>query len=306
MNGNRWIGTGHNSVFRDRDGQWWTVYHAVDRRDPYFQGEPGFTKRPALLDPLTWRHGWPSVRAGRWASDHRMPAPAAQPGERSNYRPRPVAAQRTGRLLDRFSDGFSGSLERRWSWVREPDASTFGVSGGRFNLDVQTADLARQNTPDETTNNASVLVRPAPRRDFVVETKVALDVPADGVEYNYAQAGLVLYRNDDAYVKLVHASIWETRQTEWAKEVPHAPAEYPRYGNGVVGPPGDLTSLRIVVDRRRGPDRYTAWTRQDHRAWVRGGTWIHQLGPRAEVGLVSMGGSGYTARFLDVRAWKLR
>jgi len=37
MNGNRWVGTGHNSVFQDFDGQWWTVYHAVDRDDPYFE-----------------------------------------------------------------------------------------------------------------------------------------------------------------------------------------------------------------------------------------------------------------------------
>ena len=88
--------------------------------------------------------------------------------------------------------------------------------------------------------------------------------------------------------------------------MPRHPPEYPSYGNGVVGPPGDVTSLRIVVDRRTGPDRYTAWTRQDDRAWVRGGTWTHRLGPGARIGLVSMGGPDHTARFLDVRTWRLR
>ena len=29
-NGNRWVGGGHNTVFRDFGGQWWTVYHAID------------------------------------------------------------------------------------------------------------------------------------------------------------------------------------------------------------------------------------------------------------------------------------
>ena len=36
MNGNKWVGTGHNSVFQDFAGQWWTMYHAVDRADPFF------------------------------------------------------------------------------------------------------------------------------------------------------------------------------------------------------------------------------------------------------------------------------
>ena len=111
---------------------------------------------------------------------------------------------------------------------------------------------------------------------------------------------------EDRFVKLVHASLWETRQTEWAKEVPQAPPEYPRYGNGVVGPPGDITGLRIAVDRRPGADHYTAWTRQDGKPWIRGGTWTHRLGPRAELGLVSMGGGGFTARFLDVTVRPVR
>ena len=45
MNGNRWVGPGHNTVFVDFSGQWWTIYHAVDRHDPYFTGAVGFTKR---------------------------------------------------------------------------------------------------------------------------------------------------------------------------------------------------------------------------------------------------------------------
>jgi hypothetical protein len=31
--------------------------------------------------------------------------------------------------------------------------------------------------------------------------------------------------------------------------------------------------------------------------WVRGGTWTHQLGSKARIGLVSMDGSGFQANF---------
>jgi arabinan endo-1,5-alpha-L-arabinosidase len=38
---------------------------------------------------------------------------------------------------------------------------------------------------------------------------------------------------------------------------------------------------------------------------VRGGTWTHQLGASARIGLASMGGAGFTARFDYVRVYRL-
>jgi arabinan endo-1,5-alpha-L-arabinosidase len=309
MNGNRWVGTGHNTVFRDFDGQWWTVFHAVDRFHPYFRSEPGFTKRPPLLDPLDWIHGWPTVRAGRWASNGPVPAPAAQPGETSRYRPRPVAQDRPGAAIPRLSDGFGAtSLGSQWSWVRQPDASTYGVRNGFFRFTTQQADLSND------TNTASVLTEATPRTDYVVQAKVQLQMPREGCCYNYVQAGLVIYRNDDSFIKLADVSIWETRDTEFAKEVPTAPDGYPRYGNTVVGPPGDWTYLRIVKRHiGRAADssvaRYTALTSQDGHHWVRGGTWTSRLGDDARIGLVSMGadsgGDVFTSRFDSVKVWRL-
>ena len=301
MNGNRWVGTGHNTVFRDFGGQWWTVYHAVDRFHPYFATEPGFTKRPALLDPVDWVDGWPSVRSGRWASTRRMPAPAAQPGRRTAYRPSPVPADRRGARLTRFSDEFDGSsLSDRWTWVRPPAPETYGVRGGRFTFRTQAADL---NTD---TNDASVLTEPAPRGDYVVQTKVHLDVPVEP-GHNFVQAGLLVYGSDDAFVKLADVSIFETQQTEFAKEVWTAPPRFPRYGNTVVGAPAEQTWLRIVRRTSAGHHLFTAYTSQDGRRWVRGGTWVHDvLGRNVRIGLVSMGGSGFTATFDHVRVWARR
>ena len=40
--------------------------------------------------------------------------------------------------------------------------------------------------------------------------------------------------------------------------------------------------------------------------WVRGGTWTHNLGDDAQIGLVSMGGSGFTAEFDYVRTFEVK
>jgi arabinan endo-1,5-alpha-L-arabinosidase len=74
-NGNTWVGTGHNAVVTDLAGQDWLVYHAIDRRDPFLDEPFGINERPMLLDRLDWVDGWPTVRAGRWASEGPQRAP---------------------------------------------------------------------------------------------------------------------------------------------------------------------------------------------------------------------------------------
>jgi arabinan endo-1,5-alpha-L-arabinosidase len=299
MNGNRWVGPGHNTVFVDFSGQWWTIYHAVDRHDPYFAGAVGFTKRPALLDPLDWIDGWPTVRGGHWASDEPMPAPAAQPGTTTAYVPDAATADAPGDRIGSASDEFNSRvLHPRWSWVR-PEAATTSFAGGGLRFATQAADLHGGS------NNASVLRTPAPSGDYVVETRVRLDLPPEGCCFNFVQAGLVVYGSDDAYIKLVHVGIFETRQTEFAKERADAPPGYPFYGNTVVGPPADWTWLRIVKRTVGDEELYRAYTSRDGVTWVPGGVWTHSLSSDASIGLVSMGGAGFTATFDYVRTFEL-
>jgi len=291
MNGNRWVGTGHNTVFVDEGGRWWTIYHAVDGTDPFFDFATGFTKRPALLDAIDWVHGWPTVNGGTGPSDSRMSAPAAQQGQRSRHTATLVKPPVAGRLLD--ADTFRGNaIDGDWSWA-QGRVGNATVSGGVLRWPVEHTDLYVD------TNTASVLVRDAPKRDYVVETKVRLTgLPKEGCCFNFTQAGLVVYGDDDNFVKLTDISIWETRQTEFAKEQKPVPAGWNRYGNTVVGPPGsDWTWLRIVVEHLTGAERrtaagdtesYTAYTSQDGKRWVRGGAWTHRI-PNARIGLVSMG-----------------
>ena len=129
----------------------------------------------------------------------------------------------------------------------------------------------------------------------------------------------MIYGDDDNFIKLVSASIWETRQTEFAKELNPVPQGWSRYGNTVVGPPGDdWTYLRIVVEHLHGveqreaggdTERYTAYTSQDGVTWVRGGVWTHSLDD-GQIGLVAMGATDQvvdpiTAQFDYVRVYSL-
>jgi arabinan endo-1,5-alpha-L-arabinosidase len=320
MNGNRWVGTGHNIVFQDAAGDWWTIYHAVDQQDPFFETAPGFTKRPALLDAIDWVNGWPTVNGGSGPSDTRMPAPAGQEGEVSRHQTRLVKVQEPHKLLPAYSDEFSGtSLSSAWSWdvgsnALPEDQPTATVSGGVLTTEIQHTD------PYVDVNNAYVLVRNAPEGDYVVETKVRISVPDEGCCFNYAQAGIMVWDDEDNFVKLTHASIWNTRQTEWAKEIGEVPEGWARYGNTVVGPPSEeWTYLRIVVERLNGAERraaggdteaYTAYTSQDGTTWVRGGTWTHSLGTDAQIALaffgVQPGGGEFTAEFDYVRVYSLK
>lgn len=48
---------------------------------------------------------------------------------------------------------------------------------------------------------------------------------------------MLVYADDDNYIKLGSVAIFETRQTEFGKEVGPGMTLYPTYGNAVIGPP---------------------------------------------------------------------
>jgi arabinan endo-1,5-alpha-L-arabinosidase len=292
MNGNRWVGPGHNAVLTDFGGQDWFLYHAIDINDPYFAGAAGFTKRPVLLDAMDWINGWPVVRGGSGPSDTPQALPGAQPGQKSLYTPQSATADQPGHRINSSSDEFNAAnLSTQWSWVRPPAAGTFSLTGSAFQFNTQNSDLYLD------TNTASILVEPAPTGDYIVETRVNLNVPPSGCCQNFVQAGLVIYGDDDNYIKLVHVSIFNTRQTEFAKELAPVPSGYPRYGSTLVGPPSDWTWLRIAKRSVAGGESYTAYTSNDGQTWTHGSTWTHNLGAGEKIGLVSMGGSGFVAQF---------
>ena len=286
QNGNRWIGTGHNSMATDDLGQNWIVYHAIDRNRPYLTGTDGINRRPMLIDRLDWRKGWPVVRAGCGPSETAQLGPVVKRGAAAV-----AAAARsvpdcqlnlgTGRAV--FTDTFNGhAVARGWTRLRSPNVF---LSGGTLNWVTEKKDLVG------TANNAGVLLRSAPSGSWTVETKVTLDLGVDELR-NFQQAGLVAYVNDDLFTRLSTVAIWNTRQNEFGKEMPYAGRL--SYGGTIVGPPARTSWLRIVhrIDPRNGEHELTPFTSRDGKIWTRGGTWTLPAGTTVKVGLVSQGAGG--------------
>jgi len=296
QNGNRWVGVGHNTVFPDAAGQWWTIYHGVDVNEPFFSARDKLTRRLALLDRIDWIDGWPVARGA--PSDAPLPAPATAAG--AHPRPEPAVPPSAVAARPLWTDTFRArKLDERWTWLRAPAPDAVATGGAGLTLRTQAADL------HVDTNTAGVLQAPLPDEgDYRVEVVLRLDVPDDCCT-TAVQAGFVVMRDDDNYVKLVELAHGGLHQVEFAKELAPVPADYPRYGNTVVGTPGATTWLRLDVHRDAGGETYTATSSRDGRTWVGGGTWTHRLGAGARLGLVAMGGAGYRAVFERVAVSRL-
>jgi arabinan endo-1,5-alpha-L-arabinosidase len=298
MNGNRWIGPGHNAVATDSAGIDWIVYHAVDVRKPNFIGS--WTRRPVMIDRLDWIDGWPMVRSGRGPSDSPQPAPTTHSAP-SIDRASPVSApiDLPGSMVESLSDDFDGdAISPKWTWIRPPAQGTFAVRDGALRIDTQSGDIF------EGLDTASLLTEPVPQGDFMVEVKLTTNVPVVG-QFNFAQGGLVIYENDANYVKLVSVAINDTRQIEFAKQ--YVSASSPKYGSTFLASPAASTYLRIVkrTSAERKTELYSAYSSHDGVNWERGGTWTHNLGSAPRIGLVSMARSGFSTYFDYVRVYSL-
>lgn len=100
-------------------------------------------------------------------------------------------------LATLYDDEFdTAQLNTRWSWIRE-DASHWSLTAapGSLRIITQYGDLYQGYN-----NMRNLLLQPMPAEDFDVTTKLKIDPVAE-----YHQAGVILYQDDDNYLKLVRA-----------------------------------------------------------------------------------------------------
>jgi arabinan endo-1,5-alpha-L-arabinosidase len=298
MNGNRFVGPGGNVVFTDETGQSYILYHAVNLSSPYFPGFVGSTARPVLLDALDWdSNGWPLARGGFGPSDSTapQPAPASQPGAASGYTATfnsndqplvPIAA-----LSDEFN---AATLSSQWSFIHATPA--YQLTGSAYQVPTVGFD---------TTNamaQVPLLAEAAPATDYVLETKVTLNLPSTGAGNDFAQAGLLLYADDADYIRMDLFSDSDTRQIEFIKAESPPASGYPTWGSTDLGAPAIVSGgvaawMRIVKRTVNAVETYTAYSSADGANWVRGGTWTHSLGAQAKICLYAGNRSGFTASF---------
>lgn len=68
-----WAGPGHNTVVTDDENVDWVIYHAIPRDDPFLPDTA--SRRPGLIDRITWEDGWPVVNGGAGPSHTEQAAP---------------------------------------------------------------------------------------------------------------------------------------------------------------------------------------------------------------------------------------
>ncbi len=95
-----------------------------------------------------------------------------------------------GVFLPAFSDEFNSSLDKQWSWVHE-DTTRHSLANGQLSITVN-GDLYRNS--NSATN---LLLETPPTGDYMLETKMLFDP-----DTNYQQAGLLVYSDDDHYIKV--------------------------------------------------------------------------------------------------------
>ena len=75
--------------------------------------------------------------------------------------------------------------------------------------------------------------------DWIAETKLHLDLGENTVR-NYQQAGLIVHENDDDFARLGSVAIWNTRQTEFARELTLLSGGT-SFGGSLIGTPAPTT-----------------------------------------------------------------
>ncbi|HZX07322.1 family 43 glycosylhydrolase [Kribbella sp.] len=197
-----------------------------------------------------------------------------------------------GRVDPQYSDEFTSGLNAGWTWRNvSPDAT---VTNGALQWKTEANDLTDNNTAAK----ASLLLRDQPTGNFVVETKLHLDVGTDTIR-NYQQAGLLVYLDDENWMRLDHVAGGTGRFVEFGKRMRFTPVGAPSvvtFGGAMIGPPAETTWLRLAHDvvPQTGEHRYRAASSTDGKHWVWGAAWTLPAGTTPRIGLVSQGSSAQT------------
>lgn len=191
-----------------------------------------------------------------------------------------------GKLDKADSDDFTKGLGAGWTWKNQnPDAV---VKHGQLNWPTEDTDLSNASSADA----AGLLLRDEPSGDYTVETRLTIDTGINTVR-NFQQAGLVVYVNNDQFLRYDHVAAGTTRFLEFGKVTVQNGVR--SWGAAIIGPPAATTWLRIKHwTNAAGEGLYRAGSSRDGKHWIWGAVWTLPAGSHPRIGLVSQGSNPTT------------
>lgn len=174
-----------------------------------------------------------------------------------------------------FQDDFSKSmLNPRWTWVRQ-DSTHWSLTEhpGYLRITIQHGTLWKGH--DDARN---LLVQPAPSGDFDLLTCVTIKPTI-----NWQQAGLLIYQDDDNYLRLISAYD-DGRKVSFVKEVSGS-----GLGNNIAC---NLTATYLKVTKRG--NTYTGFYSADGSSWIEVYRYTDIDFSNLKIGLTAFHSGGWT------------
>jgi beta-xylosidase len=184
-----------------------------------------------------------------------------------------------------FHDDFNQTLDATWSWVREdPQNWNLTALPGSLQINVAGGYVAAGTNPN-------LLLRPAPRGDFQIETQITFRPTR-----NYQFAGLIIYENDSNFIQAGRSycnSVGCPGAGLYMDYYKMGKAVKPDFGQ----PYGEIDPLLLRLSRRG--DTYTFEASTDGKVWFIVGSHTSDMNP-LQVGLITgqrMNGKNIPATF---------
>ncbi|MDR3173461.1 MAG: glycoside hydrolase family 43 protein [Treponema sp.] len=156
---------GHADMFQDQYGAWWMVCLGIRPAGWAMLHNLG---RETFLAPLRWENGWPVIAKGEGI-------------ELEMEGPLPAAPENVN--LDITTDFSLPEIDRRWNYIRNPDAKRYVQKNGYLSI---TGDHQNLSTPGG--NPAFIGMK---QQSFRIEAITTLKAPEHGM------AGMSAYYNED-------------------------------------------------------------------------------------------------------------
>ncbi len=190
-----------------------------------------------------------------------------------------VASENTGAIL--YKDSLKSPPAKPWEWIREnPNAHKSGESG----LQIMIEPGGLMGAGKDAKN---ILVRPLPEK----AKSVMVQVDADH-KTQYEQAGLILYQDDDTYIKLVMEMVNEEVWIVFVVEI----ETKAKVVNKVARPKGDVW---VAFDFEGDEVRTSCWGKEGKKIEI--GSTKFPMKPRPRVGVFTQSGQPNSNRWAQFR-----